>query len=76
MTYPILDECTKTADGNYRHTCGELLDGKRVHHPIWVHGLGPCAGTGEVVVEVVPFCKRCGPEPSAYGTPIYNDGVL
>lgn len=72
--YPILDESTRTDDGHWIHKpCGELLDGKVVHHPIWVRGMGACAGDGNVMQVVVPFCKTCGPEPSSHGAPVYAD---
>ena len=69
--YPILNESTRTEDNYWRHNpCGELLDAKRVAHPVWDRRF-TTAGDGSVQYETVPFCGKCGPEPSAHGEPIY-----
>ncbi len=44
--------------------CGSIILQKQVNHPVWYReGPGPCAGSGEVRGELVPYCPKCDPEP-------------
>lgn len=67
-SYPILEESTHH-DGEWTHTCGTVLLGARVHHPIH-DGPFPLSGSGQVHIETVPYCPTCEEAPSPHGRPI------
>lgn len=54
--------------------CGTVLLGVRVHHPIH-DGPFPLSGSGQVQIEVVPYCPTCQEKPSEYGNPIRPEGA-
>lgn len=50
--------------------CGSDIMAARVAHPIWLtDGPGPCAGTGEVEYEEIPYCPKCEQPPNFHGSP-------
>ncbi len=70
MSYPILEESSRQADGGWIHDkCGTELLGAHVHHPIH-DGPFPLSGYGRVELEVVPYCPQCQEAPSPSGAVI------
>lgn len=75
--YPILDPDVSEPDGKgYKHkVCGEELSGRRVYLSHRIGGI-PLAGSGQVELVTVPYCKSCDvPPPPDSGT-YMDDGTI
>lgn len=78
MTYrpKVLEESTWNAEAEeWRHSCGALVLGAKVYHPIYDCPL-PLTGSGQVHVETVPYCPTCEPKPNEAGAPIRTVPIL
>lgn len=53
----------------WKHSCGETVMVARVHRPVW-DGPFKGSGSGQVRVELVPYCPKCEVEPNWSGPPI------
>ncbi len=68
--YPILDECTRHENGELTHnTCGTKIMTATVRHPVH-DGPLPLSGSGEVDIELVPYCPACEERPSEQGASV------
>lgn len=68
--YLILDECTRHENGEYTHNvCGTKIMTVNVRHPVH-DGPFPLSGSGEVDLELVPYCPNCQERPSEQGAPV------
>lgn len=68
--YPILEECTLHENGEYTHNaCDTKIITVNVHHPVH-DGPFPLSGSGEVDIELVPYCPTCEEKPSEHGVPV------
>jgi hypothetical protein len=58
------------ADTWYCKKCRSVIQGKMQTHPVWFKGMC-CAGGGEVVESMAPYCPKCEKEPPSSGLPVY-----
>jgi hypothetical protein len=64
----VIEESVRDPEtGHYVHKCGEFVLQKTVFLTVRNDQM-PWAGSGEVIRENTPYCPKCGPEPSMYGT--------
>ncbi len=68
--YPILDGCTRHENGEFTHNaCGTKIMTATVRHSVH-DGPFPLSGSGDVELELVPYCPTCEEKPSEHGAPV------
>jgi hypothetical protein len=66
----VLEESTwNDEEQQWTHRCGAIVLGAKVYHSIYDSPL-PLTGSGQVHVEMVPYCPACDTPPRQAGTPI------
>ncbi len=68
--FPILEECMLHENGEFTHNvCGTKIMTATVRHSVH-DGPSPFSGSGEVDIELVPYCPTCEEKPSEHGVPV------
>ena len=64
----VLTESTQEGRRPYIHSCGEIVLGAMIAHPIW-DGPFPESGSGRCHYELWPYCPECEEKPGFHGSP-------
>ena len=60
-------------DDSWKCSCGTDIMAVSQTRSVWLSdGPGPCAGTGEVEIHVIPYCPKCDRRPESNGPPTYE----